>query len=211
MPEIKSATHETWEEARAAIMAGMLVVFPTDTVYGIGCSAHNPQAINSIYDAKGREHQKAIPLLLSGPDRLADVATSVPESARKLADRFWPAALTLVVPQTADLPTELGGGSTIAVRVPDHNDLRDFIERCGGILAVTSANASGQPDALDAQAAAAYFTGVASVALVVDGGVTRGSVPSTVVDCTVDPVRILRVGAIDPEQINRALYENADS
>ncbi len=204
--EVRQASQEAWEKARQLIQAGDLVVFPTDTVYGVGCNPRNPRAIEAIYSAKGREHQKAIPLLLSGADQLTRVSRNVPESAQLLADRFWPAALTLVVPSSIDLPAELGGGNTIAVRVPNHNDLRKFIESCGGMLAVTSANISGQPDALDADQAAAYFVDTNAVALVIDGGATPGSTPSTVVDCTVYPAQVLRVGALDPELISMALY-----
>jgi L-threonylcarbamoyladenylate synthase len=168
-------------------------------VYGIGCDATNPAAILAIYEAKGRSSMKAIPLLLAGADVLEAVALSVSRSAAALASRYWPGALTLVVQRKPGLPEELGGGPTIAVRVPDHDALRSFIRDCGGFIAATSANLSGQPDALNAQSAAACFGD--KVALIVDGGRVAGGTPSTVVDCTVEPSAILREGAISATSI----------
>ncbi|HET9492951.1 MAG TPA: Sua5/YciO/YrdC/YwlC family protein, partial [Chloroflexia bacterium] len=102
-----------------------------------------------------------------------------------------------------ELPAELGGGDTIAVRVPAHDALRAFIVECGGYIAATSANLSGMPDALDAQAAAGYFGD--AVALIIDGGRVAGGVPSTVVDCTVTPPAIVREGAISANEIREAI------
>lgn len=192
--QILPASPETWQLAAQLMRAGELVVFPTDTVYGIGCDARNPAAISAIYAAKGRSSLKAIPLLLAGDDVISAVATTVSPEAEALARRYWPGALTLVVQRQAELPEELGGGETIAVRVPAHDELRAFIRECGGFIAATSANLSGQPDALDAQTAAEYLGEV--VALVVDGGRAAGGIPSTVVDSTVEPPIVLREGAI---------------
>lgn len=201
--KIVAATEEGWQFARAALRGGQLVVFPTDTVYGIGCDPYDVQAILAIYHAKGRSFQKALPLLLSGVESIVGVARSVPECARKLGEAFWPGAITLVVPRNPSLPAELGGGDSIAVRVPDHPGLRDFIASCGGYIAATSANASGQPDALDARQAADYFG--ESVAVIVDGGRVRGGVPSTVVDCISRPPAILRAGALSEQQVQSVL------
>ncbi len=194
---------QAWEQALACVKRGELVIFPTDTVYGVGCDPFNVQAINTIYEAKGRERQKAIPLLLSGADQLGAVSLELPEAAGLLASRFWPGALTLVVPQSARLPAELGRGDTIAVRVPDHAELRDFIAACGGLIAATSANQSGQQDAVNAQQAADYLG--EHVAIILDGGETPGNVPSTVVDCTSNPPRVLRTGALDPALLRQAV------
>jgi L-threonylcarbamoyladenylate synthase len=203
MMRILSASPKAWEQALACVKRGELVVFPTDTVYGVGCDPFNVRAIDAIYEAKGRERQKAIPLLLSGADQLGAVSSELPEAAKLLASHFWPGALTLVVPQSASLPDELGGGDTIAVRVPDHAELRDFIAACGGLLAATSANQSGQRDAVNAQQAADYLG--EHVALILDGGETPGNVPSTVVDCTSDPPRVLRAGALAPALLRQVL------
>jgi L-threonylcarbamoyladenylate synthase len=190
---------EAWRLAHQAIVAGDLIVVPTDTVYGLACDAHNPEAIEKLFIAKGREHTKAIPLLLSGLERAALVTPALPDSAVRLGHALWPGALTLVVPRGPGLPANLGGGDTIAIRVPDHSALRSFLETCGGFLAATSANTSGLPDALTAEQAAAYLSD--SVALVIDGGPASGGVPSTVVDCTSSSLTVLREGAISRNRI----------
>lgn len=191
---ITPASPEAWHLAAQVIASGGVVAFPTDTVYGIGCDPYCVPAINRIYEVKGRAQQKALPLLLSGQEQLSRVAGVLPDVAARLGERFWPGALTLVVPRATGLPEELGGGGTIAVRVPAHDALRAFIQACGGALASTSANLSGQPDALDAEQVARYFGD--SIEIVVDGGRVLGGVPSTVVDCTVEPPAILREGAL---------------
>ena len=201
---IREASPETWGLAVQAVAEGAIVAFPTDTVYGIGCDPYCTDAINAIYQIKGRAQQKALPLLLSGQEQLSVVAGELPDTASRLGKHFWPGALTLVVPRAALLPVELGGGETIAVRVPAHDDLRGFIQACGGAIASTSANLSGQPDALDAGQVANYFG--ESIDVIVDGGRVHGGVPSTVVDCTVEPPAILRQGAISEAAI-RALLE----
>lgn len=170
------------------------MVFPTDTVYGVGCDPRNVAAIERIYAAKGREHTKALPLLLSSSSRVVDVAQDLSAEGGVLGATFWPGALTLVIKRRSGLPEELGGGDTVAVRVPDHAWACEFIELCGGALAVTSANLSGMPDPLDADQASRYLG--SAVDLIVDGGSSGGAVPSTVVDCTVLPPRLLRQGAI---------------
>jgi L-threonylcarbamoyladenylate synthase len=206
--EVAELIGDDWDHAASLIKAGGLVVFPTDTVYGLGCDARNPQAIAAVYDAKGRDAQKAIPLLLSGPESLPAVATSVSEAAYRLAERFWPGGLTIVVGRHPSLPDILSQGKTIAVRVPDHDELREMIRRCGGAIAATSANISGQPDALDAKSARRYLGD--RVSMVVDGGRVRGGTPSTVVDCTVVPPRVLRQGALSEEVLLDALARGGE-
>jgi L-threonylcarbamoyladenylate synthase len=129
----------------------------------------------------------------------------MPSGALRLAHAFWPGALTLVVPRNETLPAELGGGETIAVRVPDHVELRAFIESCGGALATSSANLSGRPDAVTAQQVGEYFGELVSV--VINGGVVPGGTPSTVVACLSDPPKVLRQGAISAARIEAALLE----
>lgn len=201
--QVLTESTETWRVAAAAISRGELVVFPTDTVYGVGCDAYNSDALERIYMAKGRPQQKAIPLLLSGTDVLDRVAKGLSSSAHKLAEDFWPGGLTLVVERNPNLPDDLGSSESIAVRVPGHPGLRSFIKMCGGALAVTSANLSGEPDATTVEQAARYLG--ESVAIYVDGGLSAGNQPSTVVDCTLDQIPILREGAISRDRISRAL------
>src|SRR4051794_7711450 len=201
--KILPAGDAAWAEGREAIRRGELVAFPTDTVYGIACDPYNTAAIERLYASKGRSREKAIPLLLSGVDQLERVATSFPAAAERLGRQFWPGALTLVVPRVPSLPRELSGTDTVAVRVPDLLALREFILSCGGALATTSANLSGQPDATTAGRVASYLG--EHVALIIDGGPSPGGTPSTVVNCAVEPLSILREGAIPREKIEGAL------
>lgn len=200
---ILKASPEAWEQARRVITAGGLAAFPTDTVYGLGCDPRNPGAIERLYEVKGRDQKKAIPLLLSGAEQIKEIARSLPDAAEVLAREFWPGALTLVVWRQASLPEELGGGETIAVRVPAHGDLRRFLESCGGALAVSSANLSGEPEALTAEQAEAALG--SKIDIVINGGRSPGGTASSIVDCTLPVPRMLRVGAIPEARIREAL------
>lgn len=202
---VLSESSDSWRAAALAIAIGELVAFPTDTVYGVGCDLYNPDALERIYIAKGRPLEKAVPLLLSGADKLPLVASGMADAANKLAAHYWPGPLTLVVTRNADLPPQLGSRDTIAVRVPGYAGLREFIARCGGALAVTSANRSGEPDATTVEQAIRYLGD--SVAIYIDGGQTQGSKPSTVVDCSGPIIRVLREGALSVEQIEMKLGE----
>jgi L-threonylcarbamoyladenylate synthase len=192
-----------WEQAADAVRAGGIVAFPTDTVYGLGCNPFDVSAIRAIYHLKGRSSTKALPLLLSGPDQLIRVAKRLTPNASLLASRFWPGALTIVIVRSLDLPSELSGDDTIAVRVPDHELLRAFLAACGGFLAVTSANPSGQPDAQTAQEVGAYFPD--GLAVVVDRGRSPGGRPSTVIDYSKEKPVLLRPGDISVDDIEQAL------
>jgi L-threonylcarbamoyladenylate synthase len=200
---ILNENKEAWDLATETIKGGELVVFPTDTVYGVGCNPEDATALERIYEAKGRPATKAVPLLLSDDLVLAKVAGKLMESARLLGERLWPGALTLVVQRSPHLPAQLGQEDTIAVRVPAHNGLRAFIAQCGGAIAATSANRSGEPDALNIPEAVGYLG--ASVSIYIDGGTSTGGTPSTVVDCTVTPARIVREGAINRSDIEALL------
>jgi L-threonylcarbamoyladenylate synthase len=180
------------------LRAGGLVAFPTDTVYGLGALAFDQTAIESIYFAKDRPLEKAIPILIADADDLDKVADAIPALARRLASRFWPGALTVVVPKRADLPEAVSSTDTVGVRVPDHAAARALL-RAAGPMAVSSANLSGQESPCTAEEVIRQLNG--RIPLVLDGGGTRGGVPSTVVDVTgAEPV-ILRVGSVTLEQI----------
>jgi len=202
---LASENEDSWELGAALLMRGELVVFPTDTVYGVGCDPYDLSALERIYIAKGRPQSKAIPLLLADASVLGAVAGSLTKEARHLGQAFWPGALTVVVERKADLPPQLGSGNTIAVRVPAHTALRSLIASCGGALAVTSANRSGEADPLSVQDAIDYLG--ESVALYIDGGLSRVSRPSTVVDCSGEYIRVLREGSISSDEIARAVLE----
>lgn len=193
------------EQAAEVLRSGGLVVFPTDTVYGLAAHPGDRQAVARIYEAKGRNTSRPIALLLSDLEDLPKIAV-LPDPILPLARRFWPGGLTLVVPKTEAVPPVVSPGSTVGVRIPDLDLARAIIRAAGGVLAVTSANLSGQPAALTAQEALEQLEG--RVELIVDGGPCPGGVPSTVVDCTVWPPTILREGAIPEAEIQAALTDD---
>jgi len=178
------------------LRSGGLVSFPTDTVYGVGSLAFDQQAIESIYIAKDRPIEKAIPVLIADKEDLIKVAEEIPPVASRLIERFWPGPLTLLVPKKGTLPIAISATPTVGVRVPDHDVARALL-RLAGPLAVTSANLSGQPSPTTAQEAFAQLGG--RIAMIFDGGETPGGIPSTVVDCTGDKIQVLREGPIPKE------------
>lgn len=180
--------------ARAAelLRAGQVVAFPTDTVYGVGLSAAHPDRLGALFELKRRPLDRRIPILLAD---LSQVASSfvVDERARALAGRFWPGALTLVLPGP--------DGASQAFRAPDHPVALDLIRASGPIFA-TSANISDQPDTLGAdEVLIAFATSQDGLAAVVDGGAVPGGVASTVLDLTVSPARVLRPGPITADAL----------
>ncbi len=186
-----------------AIRADLLVAVPTETVYGLAC-ALTDAAVDRLVEAKGRDAGKGITLLV---DDLADAAGLIVESpaARRLADRFWPGPLTVVVPLQSgvELPYAVTGGThAVGLRVPDQPFTRS-LARALGPLPLTSANRSGEPDARDA--AEVQATVGAAVELIVDGGRSPGGVPSTVVALEADGSwRLLRAGPITQAELARA-------
>jgi len=180
------------------LQLGGLVAFPTDTVYGVGALAFNGAAVESIYAAKGRPVEKAIPVLIGDADDLAKVSAEVPEIALKLAARFWPGPLTMVVPKHPGLPRAVSATATVGVRIPDNPVARALL-RLAGPMAVTSANLSGQRSPSTALEVFAQLGG--RIALILDGGKTPGGVPSTVVDCVGAELQVLRAGPITRSEI----------
>lgn len=174
---------------------GRPVVFPTDTVYGIGVPATRADAVQQLFAIKRRPHSVPIPVLLADADDLPRVASAVPPLAEELAQRHWPGGLTLVVPAADQLPSALlAGGTSVAVRLPDHAWLRNFIRLVGEPLAATSANLHTAATPSTAAGVAAQLGN--SVQLILDGGESPEALPSTVVDCTgVQPV-LLRQGCV---------------
>lgn len=182
------------EAATLAVNQGQLVVIPTDTVYGIGADAFSPEAVAALLSAKGRGREMPPPVLVSSAHTLDALAVDVPEWARALVAAFWPGPLTLVCHQQPSLQWDLGETrGTVAVRMPDHEVALAVLERTGP-LAVSSANLSGRPAALDVGEAEEMLG--ASVEVYVDAGRTPGSTPSTIVDVTGDDCRVLRLGAV---------------
>lgn len=182
------------DEAVVWLRRGYPVVFPTDTVYGVGVMPFDEPAIERLYTVKGRPTSKGIPILLADPDDLIVVAGSIPPMARVLINRFWPGPLTLIVPRATGLPAALSPNENIAVRVPDHEVARALIREAGGAVATSSANLSGQDPARTGEAALAALNGL--VAAVLDDGPAPGERPSTIVDCTTPLPAIVREGPL---------------
>jgi L-threonylcarbamoyladenylate synthase len=195
----------TITEAAETLKQGHLVVFPTDTVYGVGADAFHAAAIRRLYRVKQRPFHKGIPILLADIDDLAKVARHVPDVARTYMDRFWPGPLTLILPKRSGLPAVLSPNEGIAVRIPDHNVARALIRGAGGAVATSSANRSGQPPAGDAGQALSALGGL--VAAVLDDGPSPGGIASTIVDCTGTPPRIVRRGPIPTQRLPLARLE----
>jgi L-threonylcarbamoyladenylate synthase len=177
---------------------GGLVAFPTDTVYGVGALVFDEQAVESIYAAKERPVEKAIPVLLGDAADLGQVAEEIPRSASRLIERFWPGPLTVLVPKKISIPLVVSATSTVGVRVPDHEVARGLL-RLAGPMAVTSANISSQPSPTTAEEVHQQLGG--RIALIINGGRTPGGVPSTLVDCTTNEIQILREGPISRDQL----------
>jgi len=189
---------ESLNRALSVLQSGGLVAFPTDTVYGVGALAFDAIAIESIYAAKDRPVDKAIPILIGGPEDLDKVTVALPPLAGKLAARFWPGPLTLVMPKSPYLPDIISAAPTVGVRVPDHPVARALL-RMAGPMAVTSANLSGRPSPRTAEDVMRQLNG--RIPLVLDGGEAPGGLSSTVVNCLgAEPV-ILRQGPISWEDI----------
>ena len=185
--------------AVTAVQEGHLVVFPTDTVYGLGADAFKPGAIQGVLDAKGRGRHMPPPVLVDSRATMTQLALTLPDSARDLADAFWPGALTLVLRHDPAVPLDLGDfGGTVAVRMPQHPLTLELLRRTGP-MAVSSANLTGQPSATTAAEARGQLGDAVRVYL--EAGPSLDPIPSTIVDLTRAQPRVLRVGAIPLEKL----------
>ena len=178
-------------------------MLPTDTVYGVGVDAFEPDAVQRLLDAKGRGRDMPPPVLVSADTTLEALATDLPGWATGLVDHYWPGPLTIVCRQQPSLRWDLGDAmGTVAVRMPDDAAALELLERTGP-LAVSSANNHGHAAATDADAAEEMLGW--ATAVVLDGGPSKGTAASTIVDCTGDRPRLLREGAIDRAELASVL------
>ncbi|MDR7293734.1 L-threonylcarbamoyladenylate synthase [Pseudoglutamicibacter albus] len=212
--------------ATEALGARGLVVMPTDTVYGVAADAFSPQAVATLLAAKGRGRHMPPPVLIPRPETLQGLATDIPEGASAVAEKFWPGALTLILMAQPSLTWDLGETrGTVALRMPDHKDALELLSQTGP-LAVSSANRSGMPAAMSAQKAHEMLGD--SVAVYLEGAATKEDAafnedepaeselsesapsesepapPSTIVDYTVTPPKVVRAGALSVEQLREA-------
>ena len=201
---ISTADAEAAHTAAAeAVGRGEVIVLPTDTVYGVGAQATSGAAVQRLLDAKQRGRDFPPPVLVAEVAMVGALASGVDDRLQRLAEAFWPGALTIVLRARDSLRMDLGErGDTIAVRVPDHDFTRELLRRTGP-LAVSSANVHGREAALTIADAEAQLADACSIYL--DAGEMAGPVPSTILDLTSAQARILRHGRITAEQLNEAV------
>ena len=198
---LPASSTESIERAAEVLRGGGLVAFPTDTVYGLGAVAFNAAAVEKIYVEKNRPREKAIPVLLSSAEDMGRVAASIGDKALRLARRYWPGPLTIVVPKNKRVPDAVAA-ATVGIRVPDHAVALALL-RVSGPLAVSSANRSGSDSPVTAAEVLRQLDG--RLEMILDGGKTPGGIPSTVVDCTGADLRILRPGPLTLEELRAAV------
>lgn len=205
MSEMENVLDAT--DPQALIMAqrvaanGGVIVFPTDTLYGMACDPRNPEALARVYDIKGRSAQKALPVLVGGLDQLVEIVSEVPEKARHLLETFWPGPLTIILPKQPGLPAELTPYPGVAVRMPNHPFALALLQAFGP-LAVTSANLSDHANPGTAEEVLAQLGN--SVDLVIDGGRLEIGRGSTILDCGSETLVLLREGPISFETLMEA-------
>lgn len=194
------------ETAIQSMQHGGVVVFPTDTVYGVGASLKHGAALARIFDVKGRQPDKSLPILISRPEMIATLTENPDEDLLRLASRFWPGPLTVVLPAKATLPPEVKApDGTVGVRVPDHSIALTIAQHNGGAIAATSANLSGQPPARRAEEVRASLGD--RVDVILDGGIAPGGLASTVIRRDGDTISVIREGAISNDTIQQAWSE----
>jgi L-threonylcarbamoyladenylate synthase len=191
---------KAFSRCRGVIRAGGVVVYPTDTLYGLGADPKNPGAVRKLFTIKGRQADQPILLLIKDPGEVRDWASEISPAAEGLMKKFWPGPLTLVFKARPEVMAELTGGTgTIGLRVPGNALTRQLLAALGAALTGTSANISSRQPPRTAQEAAGELGGM--VDLVLDGGRTEGSNSSTVVDVSADAVKVIREGAIPSREI----------
>ncbi|MBO5208580.1 MAG: threonylcarbamoyl-AMP synthase [Lachnospiraceae bacterium] len=195
---------EQLEKAGGIIKSGGLVAFPTETVYGLGGDALNPESSRKIYAAKGRPSDNPLIVHIAKMEDLEPIVKEIPEAARKLSEAFWPGPLTMIFQKSDIVPYETTGGlDTVAVRMPVHPVAMAFIEAAGGYVAAPSANRSGRPSPTSAKYVEEDMQG--RIEMIIDGGDVEIGLESTIVDMTVEKPMILRPGYITKEMLEEVL------
>lgn len=196
------------KEAGSILQAGGLVAFPTETVYGLGGNALDPEASKKIYAAKGRPSDNPLIIHIARLESLKEVTKNVPEAAVRLANKYWPGPLTMIFEKSEKVPLATTGGlDSVAVRLPSSRIARELIECAGGFVAAPSANTSGRPSPTNAEHVAEDLGD--RIDMIVDGGAVPIGLESTIVDFTVDPPTILRPGYVNEAMLEEVLGEVA--
>ena len=198
---------EEWVGLSQRIKSGELIIYPTDTVYGLGAIISNEESINNIYFAKSRSFNSPLIALLSSVDKVdevAEVSVEDRELLNKLAKAFWPGALTVILRKKDYIPEIMvSGGNTIGVRIPNLDLAIKIIDLAGGVLATTSANISGEPSPKSYEELSETIK--SKVNLLIDGGECKLGEVSTIIDLTKRVPKILRKGAITTEEIEKII------
>lgn len=202
--EKNNIDQEIIKEAAKIINDGGLVVFPTETVYGIGADALNDLAVDKIFKAKGRPGDNPLIVHISSMEELNLLVSEIPENAKKLADRFWPGPMTMILKKSSIMSDKITAGlDTVAVRLPENEIALELIKISQKPIAAPSANTSGKPSPTEASHVIEDLMG--KVDMIIDGGNTFIGLESTVVDMTTDIPMILRPGKITKEDIESVL------
>ncbi len=204
--ERKGVSAKVFSRAVDALKRGEVIVFPTETFYGLGADAFNETAVKQVVSLKGRKSENPIPIIIAGREMLKDIVTDVPAVARKLMERFWPGPLTLVLPGKKNLPAPLlnrGGG--VGIRISSHPLATRLARELGRPLTATSANPSGKEPARGIEEAMSYFSGKVDIFL--DGGKLEGTRGSTVVEVLQNGWRAIREGEISLLELKKALRD----
>ena len=202
--ETRGASAELFSRAVDALKRGEVIVFPTETFYGLGADAFDETAVERVVALKGRSPENPIPLIISDREMLESVVGDIPPAAQKLMERFWPGPLTLVLSAKRNLPASLlnhNGG--VGVRISSHPLANRLARELGRPLTATSANPSGREPARTVDQALAYFSD--KIEIFLEGGRLEGKKGSTVMDVSQDKIRIVREGEIPSEELKRIL------
>lgn len=191
---------------RAVLDRGGVVALPTDTIYGLAASARDADAVAHVYTLKGREFSKPLPLVVRDLQQAAEIAAELPGCFGEMTAAFWPGPLTLIVRASPLLPEQLTAGSgKVAMRQPDLPFLQQLLDACGYALTATSANRSGAAECRTATEVADQFGDASELDLIVDGGLSPRTRPSTIVDLTTPAPKLVREGAIAATALARFL------
>ena len=201
---IDGVAESALERAGHILRDGGLVAFPTETVYGLGGDALNPESSKKIYAAKGRPSDNPLIVHVADMESVADIVKEIPEAARKLADAFWPGPLTMIMNKSDKVPYETTGGlDTVAIRMPNNKIALELIRQSGGYIAAPSANTSGRPSPTVARYCVEDLSG--KIEMIIDGGQVGIGLESTIVDLTSGTPMILRPGYITKEMLSGVL------
>ncbi|MBQ7307508.1 MAG: threonylcarbamoyl-AMP synthase [Clostridia bacterium] len=193
-------TENYFEIAKNIIENDEVFAFPTDTVYGLACSCFSEKAINKIYQIKGRDFNKALIVMIPKNYDLDNLVKNISQNAKKLMNKFWPGALTIIFTSKNIISKNATAGlDTIGIRIPNLQSTIDLINYINIPLCTTSANISGKDSPISAQEVLSYFNN--QIPLIIDKGVCNEQIPSTIVDLSSSMVKILRVGSISEKEI----------